>query len=59
MLYTLPLVTLEAGGKVLTDDAGKASESFRNFVDKSIIKVMGRFKVMGYPPDEQAIVAGY
>ena len=29
------------------------------FVDKSIQRVMGRFKVMGFPADEQVIREGY
>ena len=52
-MYTLPLVEFHAtNGRVQVDTEKKASESYRKFVDLSIQKVMGRFKVMGYPPDK-------
>ena len=34
-------------------------ESYKNFVDKNIQKVMGRFKVMSYPRDALVIREGY
>ena len=37
---------------ILINNNGKTSESYRMFVDKSIQRVMGRFKVMGFPADE-------
>ena len=37
----------------------KSSENYITFVDKSIQKVMGRFKVMGYPADRSVIREGY
>lgn len=53
MLYSLPLVEFHpTNGRVIVDNEKKASESYRKFVDLSIQKVMGRFKVMGYPPDK-------
>lgn len=57
-MYELPLIQLTAG-KVVLDEKSKAPESYRMFVDRSITKVMGRFKVMSYPPDEEAMTEGY
>ena len=59
MLYSLPLIQLDQNGKVMMNNIDKSSESYRNFVDKSIQKVMGRFKVMGYPADPAVIREGY
>ena len=58
MMYGLPLVKMD-GVKIAFDESMKAPESYRTFVDRSIAKVMGRFKVMGYPPDDAAITEGY
>ena len=53
MLYGLPLVEFHpSNGRVIVDNEKKATESYRKFVDLSIQKVMGRFKVMGFPPDK-------
>jgi hypothetical protein len=35
------------------------TESYKTFVDKNIQKVMGRFKVMGYPLNALTIREGY
>lgn len=59
MLYGLPLVQFDQNGKISININDKSSESYRNFVDKSIQKVMGRFKVMGYPADPAVIREGY
>ena len=59
MLYGLPLIQLDQSGKIMINSNDKSSESYRTFVDKSIQKVMGRFKVMGYPADPSIIRDGY
>lgn len=59
ILYGLPLIQLDQSGKIMMNINDKSSESYRTFVDKSIQKVMGRFKVMGYPPDPSIIRDGY
>ena len=58
LMYELRLIQL-CGGKVIVDASSKAPERYRTFVDNSIVKVMGRFKVMSYPPDEEAMTEGY
>ena len=35
------------------------SESYKTFVNTSILKIVGRFKVMGYPGEHDAIREGY
>ena len=59
MLYGLPLIQFDQNGKIIMNSNDKSSESYRAFVDKSIQKVMGRFKVMGYPADPSVIREGY
>jgi hypothetical protein len=56
---TLPSIQLDEHNKVVQDLSHKNNESYTNFVNKNIQKVMARFKVMGYPLDKDAITEGY
>ena len=59
ILLTLPSIQLDESNKVVQDLTHKNNDSYTNFVNKNIQKVMARFKVMGYPLDKDAITEGY
>lgn len=61
ILLTLPGISQNEQGVIVQEQNASKTvpESYKNFVDKNIQKVMGRFKVMSYPRDALVIREGY